>query len=545
MKSCIPRLALAETLLLAACSDISPSTIADAVGAPEAEVGAEIQVETPAGNDAEVDGGPGPDVADLSGGPPDVASLDTSPAPPPACRVSVDALPAELNGSTPYAQGGGPLQQFRLRVPTRGFSIDVYALDAASRLATDTVVLHASAGATLKGETWPPGTNLTPQLNCAEAPDPVGWPAEALVVRHCDVPADAFAPLQGLILEARCARATAIGPPHALTVDVAVLPPALDPFPAPDPWVVVLSRDLFSHTLAAAGDGTYTLTAAYLPAGNGKADLDEALDALGLLGGDAAFNAQVRAAFLAAVRAEAHRMFVLDAAGEPTPQGAGLSLSFEGDAGAPDPTTWTPAAPFSRIAVGGDPEPWGVSAKLVGYAHVDPNNQGREDDASYGYGVFSTAIARQVLTNPAGAALLSAFSPLDGKPFGAHPDDAKSLVPGYEPPESADPEHASRHALIRLVLTYLPIAVGATLCHEMGHSLGLVPNGAPPQGLFGGMDDLSFTLSNAGSHHIDTIGLNVMQTGKVTNWGDVVGDTPRFNALNMAYLRRRLVVGPP
>jgi len=318
MKSCIPRLALAETLLLAACSDISPSTIADAVGAPEAEVGAEIQVETPAGNDAEVDGGPGPDVADLSGGPPDVASLDTSPAPPPACRVSVDALPAELNGSTPYAQGGGPLQQFRLRVPTRGFSIDVYALDAASRLATDTVVLHASAGATLKGETWPPGTNLTPQLNCAEAPDPVGWPAEALVVRHCDVPADAFAPLQGLILEARCAGATAIGPPHALTVDVAVLPPALDPFPAPDPWVVVLSRDLFSHTLAAAGDGTYTLTAAYLPAGNGKADLDEALDALGLLGGDAAFNAQVRAAFLAAVRAEAHRMFVLDAAGEPT-----------------------------------------------------------------------------------------------------------------------------------------------------------------------------------------------------------------------------------
>ena len=35
-----------------------------------------------------------------------------------------------------------------------------------------------------------------------------------------------------------------------------------------------------------------------------------------------------------------------------------------------------------------------------------------------------------------------------------------------------------------------------------------------------------------------------MQTGRVTNWMEALNQSPRFNALNLAYLRRRLVVGP-
>jgi hypothetical protein len=34
-----------------------------------------------------------------------------------------------------------------------------------------------------------------------------------------------------------------------------------------------------------------------------------------------------------------------------------------------------------------------------------------------------------------------------------------------------------------------------------------------------------------------------MQTGAVTSWFEAVGQEMRFNALNIAYLRRRLVVG--
>ena len=88
------------------------------------------------------------------------------------------------------------------------------------------------------------------------------------------------------------------------------------------------------------------------------------------------------------------------------------------------------------------------------------------------------------------------------------------------------------------------LAIGATLAHEIGHSLGLVPPGPHPGGLFAGVEGLSFTDNVIDDAHIDTPGLNVMQTGKVTNWMEALSQSPSFNALNMAYLRRRLVVGP-
>jgi hypothetical protein len=45
--------------------------------------------------------------------------------------------------------------------------------------------------------------------------------------------------------------------------------------------------------------------------------------------------------------------------------------------------------------------------------------------------------------------------------------------------------------------------------------------------------------------HIDTAGLNVMQTGGNLNITEALaGELPRFEPLSWAYLRRMLVVGP-
>ena len=87
------------------------------------------------------------------------------------------------------------------------------------------------------------------------------------------------------------------------------------------------------------------------------------------------------------------------------------------------------------------------------------------------------------------------------------------------------------------------LALASILCHEIGHSLGLVPSGVPPRGLFAEVDDLPFTVTNATNAHIDTVGLNIMQTGSNTNWLEVFGQSPVFNPLNWAYLRRQLVIG--
>jgi hypothetical protein len=58
------------------------------------------------------------------------------------------------------------------------------------------------------------------------------------------------------------------------------------------------------------------------------------------------------------------------------------------------------------------------------------------------------------------------------------------------------------------------------------------------------MPGLSLTVHDIPDWHIDTPGLNIMQTGAVTNWVEAIGQTMRFNPLCLAYLRRRLVVDP-
>jgi len=477
------------------------------------------------GSDAQVDA-----ATDAPPDPPDAAA-DVPALPPPACLLTVNAIPAAMNGSMPYRQGNGAPQDFRLRVPRSGFSIDLYTSTGAVWQGNAEIRADAPLGATQAG------FDFMPMLTCTQTPDAVGWPEEKTLSHHCLVPAPGFAAAPSLVLTAHFVGSGALaGPACTLTVAVAEMPAKLDPFAKMDTWLVTLSRDQFAHTLQMTDAGAYQLKTKYLPAGNGKADLDEALEALGLLSTNAAFSQQAKAQFLVRLRAEAYRLFQLDAAGMPTPDGPNLRLVFEGDAGA------LPQA-HSVIALGGDADAEGLAGHLVGYAHVDANNQKTDDNTAYGWGVFLTAVVRMVLENPAGAALLQEISPLDGQPLGTVAGDELLLDPDYAPPDDAPQQHALRAAIASLVWKQLPVAVASALCHEIGHSLGLVPDGPPPVGLFGGVGDLPFTQSNPGSHHIDTAGLNVMQTGKVTNPAEMLTDIPRFNQLNMAYLRRRLVVG--
>ena len=195
------------------------------------------------------------------------------------------------------------------------------------------------------------------------------------------------------------------------------------------------------------------------------------------------------------------------------------------------------------IALGGDGEPEDQVSGTVGMARLDPNNQSHEDNTTYGLGIFTTGVARQALGNPLAALLLASILPHSGTPIGDEPDDALFLSPDFDPQACHDSDLLDRFTVLGLAIEFIGLALGSTLAHEVGHSLGLVPPGPPPKGLFAGVKGLSFTDHTLDDAHIDTPGLNVMQTGKVTNWLEALSQDPSFNALNTAYLRRRLVVG--
>src|SRR4029079_4017695 len=77
-----------------------------------------------------------------------------------------------------------------------------------------------------------------------------------------------------------------------------------------------------------------------------------------------------------------------------------------------------------------------------------------------------------------------------------------------------DPELAARYDDLRRIAHRLREAIGAVTAHEMGHAMGLVPDGAPPCGLFGGRADIDFMGDErTDSHHADFPGLNLMQAG--------------------------------
>lgn len=454
---------------------------------------------------------------------------------PPKPRITINGIPDHMNGKIPFSEKGG---EFRLRVPQGGFTVDIY--NRSEKKWNEKIVLEASVPIKVNGSLLLPGINLAEILECGEYPDPNQWEDEKQLLLRCFIPEWGIEPTESCTFFAKFVNAEGIeGEMDKIVVEVVSMPSYLDPFPKIDVWLVVLSRDIFDHKLSAKPNGQYKIDTFYVPEGNGKPDLDEGLYLLGFLSENQNFSTKAKDMFLKKVRQYANQIFGLDENGQVKDRNSvRLSLFFEGDMGSPNISSYP--KDFSMIAIGGDPNTNGLEEKLVGRAFIDPNNQKKDDNTGYGYGVFLTSIIRQVLEHPLGSSIVKEISPLDGTPFGMYPNDEQFLE-GKE--EFSDERTKLRHAIFSMIIDFLSLAVATTLCHEIGHSLGLVPNGPPPNGLFGGMDNLPFTVSNPGMWHIDTPGLNIMQTGKNTNFFEILVDKPRFNQLNMAYLRRRLVVG--
>lgn len=305
------------------------------------------------------------------------------------------------------------------------------------------------------------------------------------------------------------------------------------PLESEDPWLLTLSRDGGRLTVEVGEGGVPIVRTVGDP--DGVPDLEEALEALGMLGSADGWREALLAEFRARLLTQMRALF-LQGTGDPAPINVGLY--FEGD---PEvPADWREAG-WSAMAIGGEDPDLAPDRIFFGRAGLDWNNRGPNDNTGPRRGVFTTAFVRFALGNEITRTLLSQEVPaLGGTPFGDRPIDLRFLEPGFDP-ASVDEATAMRFARLTFALDTLTLAVASTAAHEMGHSLGMVKPGPPPTGLLAGVDGPWVEAPVAGEH-VDTEGFNLMQSGTSFSFADVARGAPSFNAANLAYLRGRILV---
>ncbi len=445
-----------------------------------------------------------PDVAGLPADA-DPSPIDTSAPAPEITKVwlGVEGLPAAMVGTTAK---GAPL---RWAVPTQGYTLDVHA--EADGPPQQAPTLESTPAAKVTPGAWQPEGKS-------------GWRWSALVETAS---ADA-GPVQWT--------ATLGSQSASLGLTVVERKPANDPFEQPDPWLLTFSRDIGSVAVLTLPEGV-TVVVTNTP--NGKVDFAETLAALGLQGGDAAFNQAVVALVRERIVAWLRDFFHHDGAGGATAEEAvRVQLLVEGDPALAS----IDAGKLSKMAIGGSAPDKPGKRQLFGLATIDFRNAQANDDSSDGLGVFTFSMVRAAFAQAIVQTLLQPALPLlGGAAFGALPGDSALVAPGFDPATLPEGPLRQRGQLFALEVRLLSLAIAAVTAHEMGHSLGLIAPGPPPKGLLGGVDG-PWVVKKQDEHHLDTAGPNLMQTGDSFNAAELLSQTPAFSALELGYLRRRLLV---
>lgn len=507
-------------LALCALPACAPVDGTPAVHVTTADAGAAADAATadaPASADAASDGA-GLDGAGLDAGPP------CGSAAPTRLWLTVNGLDEAMSGLEP-GQWQGVSSTFHWAVPPVDWTLEVHMVHPPG---------WCPAGAPTL--TWGKVGQLAPLADAA----PTGsWQSTDVGHRWL---AQVDAPLPGGLGMFRLGASLDGLNSTLLPLQVAERTVDIDPFANVDRWAILLSRDRGKLTVTYQG-GKFAVATQGAPEPDGEADFVEALSALGLLGGDAAFNSAMLAWFRSRFIKLIREFYLLDPAdGAIGADSVRVQILLEGDPGLPAKAKLA-AEGWSQIAVGGeDPNYKPGGQTFFGRAEVDWFNQQVNDDTKPHLGVFTTAVVRMVLTNSAGAALLKGYAPASaGKPYGSQPGDADFLADDFDPEALAPGPKRSRGLQFKLVGRLLVLALASVTAHEMGHSLGLVRSGLPPQGM---LADVSgpWAVQTVPGGHVDTPGFNLMQTGSSFSFADLASGTPRFAASNLGYLRRRFLM---
>jgi len=426
----------------------------------------------------------------------------------PSVQFTVNKIPEQLNGSLPFTSdnftpkdpGDDMDESFQLLLPRHGFTVDLTMLDTGSG-SVDQGSLSLTADVPLAGGTVPAGTELADRLQLINdgANDRVSrarWTVGA---------DDAFPDgVATLTLAATDSDGNTIQ--RSLAFQVVEMTPERDPFGRNMVWLFRLDTDFFTTTATISGAGNVDMTSTQQA--NGEPDFIEELTLIGAQGSDAVANAIYLDWVMNALIAETYRYFHMAPDGAPLANIA-FTIVAGNATGAPDPASFSPTGTFSMMRFGG------TFNGFVGFSDYSARNLERSDDSTAGRGVASVSILGQILAAPVLTEPYDPIKPGIGTPVGEHDWDALVLASDYDPNDPGNPAEAQdRYADLVSVARFIALPLAAVAAHEMGHAMGLMPNGAPPEGFFGNRGDASFIgAEHTNSHHADLPGLNLMQAG--------------------------------
>ncbi len=488
---------------------------------------------------------PGSTRMDLAAGQAAVLSRDGSAAAP-YKGVEIQAGTPEVGTLTigdipPLLNGTGPAEG-TLLVPTSGFPIDLSWKDRdGGEVDLSTLGLFATVPLSTPSGAVQAGVNLLPFLEETKtAPDSrrlipgqgVSFPEGAFIL-WATVKDKEGKVSPRAALELRAAEATDDMRPFETKVNPSQV------------WYIDLDRD--REGISSSGSATITITVAETP--NGIPDFREDLEILGLRSDSPLFTDLGDGThpndFL--------EKMVEDALLE------NLSLIFKDTRvtftftrpGPLPPNLETPYNEFgfSRIAVGGASE-----SGALGLAFMDRHNANQDDDGAWpgssppfrlSLGVFPTELIRFSVNLSPTSSFRADFDPLmpgRGTPAGEGTKDLSVLryLAGLAS-STTDPDRAD---VIENACRDLGRFLAVVLSHEVGHSMGLVADGAPPTGLYGNLPS-AFPGSDSGHIDLSFSGLyplaaqNIMAPSISYQAALSLGTT--FNPLNRAWLREQVL----
>jgi len=464
---------------------------------------------------------------------------------PPAVDVTLNEIPDSMNGSRTARSNAGTAYDtsddydrvYRLMTPETGFTIELTFEDGAP-WSIDPTSLVITSARPLGGGAIEAGENLAPFFDCSR--QGATW----------KVPGETAFPVGPNLIRASIARANGVRSDElTYRFDVHPLEDYLNPFLERDYWLLLFDRDDWTTTWYRRSQwGGLIISSVQKP--NDVADFDEAMEIAGFRSGESGrgaatvrrgnlvgTNAIMRAMLVDEIQGKLREFYHVGRDGALTEDSVNIDFILPTDPGAPDPADFSEYGDFSVICIGGD------HPVLYGCAELDPNNQRANGLTDVDEGVFVTNALRAVVNSPVAWIVLGPLMPGIGTPVGESDLDALILSDGYCRATSVRWFANRRYDDLMLAVDLTTRAIASAAAHEIGHSVGLVANGFPPHGLFGGESAAEFAGPRTNSHHLDTPGNNLMAAGvHGAQSGEMIDlEQSFFNEMNLAYLRGRLV----
>ena len=447
--------------------------------------------------------------------------------------LTLNSIVGLLNGSGP---AGGTLQ-----VPPNGLTIDITYSDTTSAVNPAQTLVAVNVQTTVGGIPRATGQNLLPDLTVLTA---TATSATYLV------PAQLVMPNLTIVMTVQVTDTTGrVSAPATFTCAVFPFTDPVRPFEtnvnASQVWFVDFSRDVESYTVDLVSPSPPGVPIEVNSSANSNPDILDLLSTVGLqhsspianVIGSKNSNEVVFDLFRAEALSQLATLF------------SGINITFTDVSPGtfPSPAGFVSynSGTFSQMCIAGSFDTAGGTG-VLGLALSDPNNANQENDCLTDFtgsrlGVFLHTIVNSGFLQSPVSTFRQTYDPFTpargGTPIGADSMDGQRLT---------DVLNDARATQIDLAIQSLARFAAVVAAHEMGHSMGLVQENAMPSGLYGN-DSVNFPGSNDGHiimpASIFTGGAINVMTPALSFTGTLISTT-RFNTLNLAYLRERVLYTP-